>query len=196
MKPDLTLFAGFYINLPIGALVFVLLFLVKVPDHTIKGAEKQTHLQILAKLDLIGFVLFAPAAIQFLLALQWGGVKYSWGSATIIGLFCGSFGTLLVFLAWEYHKKDDAMIPFSIMRKRIILMSCLNNGFFFGSMLLSTYYLPIYFQAVRNATPTMSGVDMLPTVISTIIVGIAGGAIGIWRLSNAIFYSLDIITNI
>jgi hypothetical protein len=32
--------------------------------------------------------------------------------ATIIGLFCGAFGNLLIFLAWEYYVGDDAMILF------------------------------------------------------------------------------------
>ncbi|KAL3426138.1 major facilitator superfamily transporter [Phlyctema vagabunda] len=167
----------FYINLPCGAVVGVLLFLVKVPDMGNKKAERKGIANTLAKLDLLGFSLFAPAAIQFILALQWGGVKYAWGSATIIGLFCGAFGTLLVFLAWENHVGDDAMIPFSVIKRRVVWCSCLNYGCLMGSILSSTYYLPIYFQAVRNATPIISGVDILPTILSTMIAGIVAGVL-------------------
>ena len=169
---------GFYINLPCGAAVFTLLFFVQFPELTTKRAESETLLQTLGKLDPFGFALFAPAAIQLILALQWGGVANPWNSATIIGLFCGAAGTLLVFLAWEHRMKDSAMIPLSIMKQRVIWTSCMNIGCLFGSMLLGTYYLPIYFQAVRNATPTMSGVDLLPSVASTMIYGIATGALG------------------
>jgi hypothetical protein len=56
-------------------------------------------LQKLRKLDLVGFALFAPATIQFILVLQWSGIKYFWNGAAIIGLFCGAFGNLLIFLA-------------------------------------------------------------------------------------------------
>jgi hypothetical protein len=121
--------------------------------------------------------LFAPAAIQFILALQWGGIKYVWSSATVIGLFCGAFGTLLIFLAWEKHMGDGAMIPFSIISRRVVWSSAINYGCLMGSLLISTYYLPIYFQAVRDATPTLSGVDLLPSIISTMVFGIVSGGL-------------------
>jgi MFS family permease len=37
------------------------------------------------------------------------------------------------------------------------------------------YFLPIYFQAVRGATPTRSGVLILPTVVVQAFVGVAAG---------------------
>jgi hypothetical protein len=37
------------------------------------------------------------------------------------------------------------------------------------------YYLPIYFQAVRGASPTMSGVDLLPSILSQMIFAIVSG---------------------
>ncbi|KAK9250091.1 major facilitator superfamily domain-containing protein [Lipomyces tetrasporus] len=168
----------FYINLPCGGVAAILLF-ASLPHRNIKGARKQTILDTLSKLDLIGFSLFAPAAIQFIFALEFGGIKYSWNSATVIGLFCGSFGTLLVFLAWEYHMGDQAMIPLSIIGRRAVWSSSLNYACFMGSMLISSYYLPIYFQAVRNATPTLSGVNLLPSIISIMLFGIvSGGLVG------------------
>lgn len=167
--------SGFYINLPVGGLVVILLlFFLTVPAG--KGAGQGTFLSRLLKLDLIGFFFFAPAAIQFILALEWGGNKFPWHSATIIGLFCGSFGTLLVFLAWESHMGGKAMIPLSIIRRRVIWSSCLNYGCFMGSVLTVTYYLPIYFQSVKNASPTLSGVDLLPSIISTALFGPLTGA--------------------
>jgi hypothetical protein len=168
---------GFYINLPCGGVAAILLLFVSLPHRTVKSAGKQTVLNTLGKLDLIGFSVFAPAAIQFIFALELGGIKYSWNSATVIGLFCGSFGTLLVFLAWEYHMGDEAMIPLSIIRRPVVWSSSLNYACFVGSMLISTYYLPVYFQAVRNATPTLSGVDLLPSIISTILFGIVSGGL-------------------
>jgi hypothetical protein len=37
------------------------------------------------------------------------------------------------------------------------------------------YFLPIYFQAVRGASPTRSGVLILPAVVVQAIVGVAAG---------------------
>ena len=131
-----------------------------------------------AKLDLIGFALFAPAAIQLLLALQYGGIKFAWNSAQIIGLFCGAGGTFIVFLAWDYYKGDAAMIPFSMVRKKIVWASCLTYGFFLGQLFCVSYYLPIYFQGVKGASPTMSGVYVLPSVLSHVFAAMASGMLG------------------
>ena len=172
------LLSGFYINLPVGGAVAILLILIRIPDLTIKTEGQSTLLMILGKLDIFGFALFAPAAIQFLLALEWGGSRYVWKSATIIGLFCGAAGTFCVYLAWEYRRGDSAMIPFSMVRRRIVWCSCLNIFMFMGSMIITSYYMPIYFQAVRNATPTMSGVYILPAIISQVIFASVSGFLG------------------
>ena len=157
-------------------MVALCLLLLNLPDHTGKNAVKRTIGESLSKLDLIGFVIFAGSTIQILLALNWGGTRYPWNNAIIIGLFCGSGGALIIFLVWEYHMGDGAMIPFSLVRRRVIWSSCLNYACFAGWLLSSTYYLPIYFQAVRNATPTMSGVNLLPSIIGNMLfAGLTGG---------------------
>ncbi|MCJ1356954.1 MAG: hypothetical protein MMC33_006950 [Icmadophila ericetorum] len=169
----------FYINLPCGAVVALLLVFIALPDHSGKSTETRTVGQFLAKLDVIGFAIFAGASIQLLLALNWGGIDYSWSSSTIIGLFCGAGGVLLVFLPWEYYKGNEAMIPFSLIGRHVVWSSCVNYGFFAGCLLTSTYYLPIYFQAVRNATPTLSGVDLLPSILGNMLFAIlTGGLVG------------------
>lgn len=165
----------FYINLPIGGAVAILLMLINIPDRTVKTDAKSTIRTIIERFDIVGFVLFAPFAIQLLLALQWGGSRYSWDTAKIIGLFCGSFGTFCVFLAWEYRQGDGAMIPFSMVRQKIVWSGCMVSFFFMGSTLCTTYYLPIYFQAVRDATPTMSGVYLLPAILSQMIFATVSG---------------------
>ncbi|KAF3769428.1 MFS general substrate transporter [Cryphonectria parasitica EP155] len=169
----------FYINLPCAAVIWGFLLVVQIPGFRVSGDGMQPLSQILKKLDIIGFLLFTPTIVMFILALQWGGTTYSWHSATIIGLFCGAFGNLVLFLAWEYRVGDEAMIPLSMVRRRIIWSSCLNIACFTGCAFTTTYYFPVYFQSVRNATPLQSGVDMLPQVITNMIVTIfTGGLVG------------------
>ncbi|RDL38696.1 Uncharacterized protein BP5553_03036 [Venustampulla echinocandica] len=165
----------FYINLPAGALAAIFLFFIRIPSHHTKRTDKPSFRSILKSLDLVGFILFAPAAIMFLLALQWGGNTYKWDSATIIGLFCGSAATVVVFIGWEYTRGDSAMIPLSMVKKRPIASSCMVQLFQFGSMLSTSYYLAIYFQAVRGFAPTLSGVYMLPSILSQLMLGIVSG---------------------
>lgn len=148
---------------------------INIPDQFPKPPIKAAAKTILHELDLIGFVLFSPAAIQLLLALEYGAGSYPWGSARVIGLFCGSAGTFIVFLLWEHRQGDKAMIPLSMIVQRTVWTSCLFMIGLFGTVLTLSYYLPIYFQAVRNDSPIMSGVSLLPIMLSQVTFAVGSG---------------------
>ena len=152
-----------------------------MPKPKPSAVVKELH----KKLDLIGFALFAPAAIMFLLALQYGGNTYPWNSSEVIGLFVGAGVTFIVFCAWNYHKKDAAMIPVSMVSKRIVWSSCLVYGFLMSQMFTASYYLPIFFQGVLGASPTLSGVYLLPSILSQLFL-----AIGVGKLVGKVGYYL------
>jgi hypothetical protein len=116
---------------------------------------------------------------MFILALEWGGTTYKWSSGIVIGLFCGSAGMLVVFLAWEYKRGDTAMIPLSILKMRIVWCSCLTTFFNAGNMLITSYYMAIYFQAVRGVLPMLSGVYLLPAILSQMFLAVTSGILGI-----------------
>uniref|UniRef100_A0A093URC9 Putative HC-toxin efflux carrier TOXA n=1 Tax=Talaromyces marneffei PM1 TaxID=1077442 RepID=A0A093URC9_TALMA len=169
----------FYINLPIGGLAAILLLAIQIPGiNKDKKAKSQSGiLGVLTKLDPIGFLLFSPVAVMLLMALQWGGSQYAWNSATIIGLFCGAGIMAIIFLAWEYYAGDEAMIPFSMLRNRVVWSSCLVIWFLFGAMMVYSYYLPIWFQAVKDASSLQSGVDVLPFILSQVVASIVSGGL-------------------
>ena len=165
----------FWINLPAGGVSFALIIFYL---HLQKGATGSTPLkQKIQSLDLVGFTLFAGATTMLLLALQWGGVKYVWKSSVIIGLLVG-FGLMLaLFLGWQCYAGDSALIPPRLFHYRTVILA-------FGACLIAPggvatiiYYLPIWFQAVRGATPVSSGLRYLPSVISDVLTSIIGGAI-------------------
>ncbi|KAG4419149.1 hypothetical protein IFR04_007745 [Cadophora malorum] len=167
----------FYTNLPMGAVVALCLLLIHIPD--IRGdpssKPKHTFTSLFYDLDITGFSIFAPTVVMFLLALQWGGVEYPWKSATVIGLFCGSAGLLVVFLAWENKKGDEAMIPLAMVSKRVVWSATLSTFFLYGSLLGQAYYLAIYFQAVRGLSPSLSGAYALPGILSQVVfAGVSG----------------------
>jgi len=89
------------------------------------------------------------------------------------------------------------MIPFSMMKIRIVWCSCLIMLFFFGVQIVTAYYLAIYFQAVRGVTPTLSGVYLLPTILSqmlfAVISGVLVGRLGYympWAIGSAVLSSI------
>jgi hypothetical protein len=115
---------------------------------------------------------------MFLLALEWGGNTYRWDSATVIGLFCGAAGTIALFFIWESRIGDEAMIPLSMITRRIIASSCLAMLFTAACMITTSYYMAIYFQADKGVSPMLSGVYLLPSILTQMLFGVAAGGLG------------------
>lgn len=168
---------GFYVNLPAGALAAATMVVLHIPEQQ----TKQNPLSLLPRLhhhlDLIGFVLFAPAILMLLLALQFGGASHPWNSSVVIGLFCGSVAVFVVWFFWNRYRGDEAMIPYSIISRRDVLASGVYEAFLMSAVYGGIYYLPIYFQAVNNASAMLSGVYLLPMILAQLFMaGAAGGA--------------------
>lgn len=131
-----------------------------------------------SEFDLIGFALFAPSSVQCFLALQFGGNQYAWNSATVIGLFCGAGATFLLWLAWDHRQGDKAMIPLSLLKMRTVWSSCATGLFFAGTIFITGYYLPIFFQYIFGASPLKSGVDVLPNILTQMLMTMITGKLG------------------
>lgn len=173
----------FYINLPIGGLAAFIVFLFfhvkQAPTENVALIEK------LKSLDAIGFILFAGSITMLLLALQFGGVTYSWRSSVIIGLFVGCGVTMALFVAWQLHFGDSALIPPRLFTNRNVGLIMASSFFVNGPFQTIVYWLPIWFQAILGASPTGSGVRYLPTVIADVLSSTIGAGIvmklGIWN---------------
>lgn len=150
---------GFFINLPCGAVSALLLYFFfnppVRPTTEVKLVEKLKHL------DLPGFILFVPSVVMLLLGLNWGGIKYPWKSAAIVGLLCGAVLLLMVFAAWQWQQQDEASIPPSILSYRTVLLSSVFSLCVMGGLQLTAYYIPIWFQSVRGDDPTQSGTRLV-----------------------------------
>lgn len=146
------------------------------------SSSRLSYLQRLKHLDLGGLALFFPSVLMLLLAIQWGGNTHPWNSSTVIGLFCGSAATLVLFGVWELHQGDEASIPPSIIKRRSVLSASAISLFSMGALQLSAYYLPIYFQVIKDVTPLESGIRILPSVLSNVLASIISGLLGEWNL--------------
>ncbi|GAB1314339.1 hypothetical protein MFIFM68171_04549 [Madurella fahalii] len=169
---------SFWINLPIGAITVFLALVLRIPEQTPKGNPLSVLPQLHHHLDLIGFTLFAPAVIQLLLALQYGGNEFAWNSSQVIGLFCGAAATGIVWLVWNNHKGDAALLPPAMIRRRTVWSAAMFNAFQMVGIYGLFYYLPIYFQAVYNASAILSGVYIIPMILPQLLTaGITGGVL-------------------
>ncbi|KAK3897329.1 major facilitator superfamily domain-containing protein [Staphylotrichum tortipilum] len=161
---------AFYINLPAAAAILPVLLWVRIPETKRPVTEKNPRIwAVVDDVDIGGFALLSGFAVQLLLALQWGGSSYSWGSPRIIGLLCGSFVTLAVFALWVRFRNDKAILPLPLLGQTVVWTSTITFGFLTASMFTIVYYLPIYLQAVKGFTAILSGVNTLPNIIAQII---------------------------
>jgi hypothetical protein len=113
-----------------------MIFFSDMPEgELIKPKAAEAARDLHNRLDFVGFLLFSPSITMLLLAVQWGGNEYAWDSATVIGLFCGFVGNLLIWGIYNYRKGDKALIPFSMVAKTTVWTSCLFLGVLMGSMM-------------------------------------------------------------
>ena len=140
----------------------VVAFVVKIPGPK----NEKTLKEQFAQLDPIGNLFFLPGIVCLLLALQWGGSTYAWNNGRIIALLVIFGLCICAFIAVQIWKGDKATVPPHIIKQRSIAA-----GFWFstcngGAMMVMVYYLPIWFQVIKDASPVHSGIMNLPVLFA------------------------------
>ncbi|KAI3393978.1 hypothetical protein diail_3339 [Diaporthe ilicicola] len=168
----------FYVNVPVGGLAVLAILPMRVPEETAKPKALSLLPKLHKYLDLLGSFLFAPAVLQLLLALQFGGQAYAWNSSQVIGLLCGAAATAVVWYFWNRYRGDDGMMPRQMIGNWNVMASGMYVAFLTSAVYGGIYYLPLYFQAIDNASAMLSAVYLLPMIISQLITaGIAGAVV-------------------
>ncbi|KAJ7667212.1 transporter [Mycena rosella] len=204
----------FFINLPIGGVsLTAVLFLLKAAAPLGSDPTKRSWTDIfhqVLRLDFLGATLVAGAVTSVSLALQWGGNTKPWNDKAVIITFVFAAVLTGAFVAWERYIGDGAMTPTTIFSSRSVWAIFLFAFFTQFSLLLFSYYIPIFYQAVRHHTATASGIDLLPfmlgVVLTVISVSQAVGRFGYYwpflmcapvflALGSGLFYTLDTNTS-
>lgn len=167
----------FFINLPIGAITMIVIFFF-FPSPKVEKPKDETFLERLWHFDPIGTLVFMPAIICLLLALQWGGTTYAWNSGRIIALFV-LFGVLIILFVYvQYRQGEDATVPPRILANRSIWSGSLYAFGTGAAFFVLVYYIPIWFQAVQGVSAVNSGIRNLPMLLAVVISSIfAGGMV-------------------
>ncbi|HWD61749.1 MAG TPA: MDR family MFS transporter [Humibacter sp.] len=155
----------FLINVPIGviALIIVLRFL-HIPHNS--------HGRV--RIDWWG-AAFVILSLAPLLLVAEQGRDWGWSSVASISCFVIGGVGIVAFIIAEMLMKDDALIPLKLFRSSTFSMATVIGvlvGFgMFGAMLT----LPLYLQLVLGASPTESGLQLLPMILGLMIASIASG---------------------
>ncbi|KIV80537.1 hypothetical protein PV11_08030 [Exophiala sideris] len=165
----------FYINLPCGAVAIAMIVIfLDIPVEMLQ--QKSTTLrEKAARLDWFGTACFLPSIICFILALQWGGVTYSWSNARVVVLLVLAGVLFVAFILIQRWKGKDATVPGHILLNRSILAGVWFSFYNGACMQTLLYFLPIWFQAIKGASPIKSGIMTLPLVIGLVIASVSAG---------------------
>jgi EmrB/QacA subfamily drug resistance transporter len=154
----------FYVNLPIGVLAFGVL------AATLPSRRSETHHRI----DYAGAALLAVALTAVVLVCTLGGTDYAWDSSFIIGLGLAAVILLAGFIVAE-RRAPEPVLPPRLFTNRVFAVTSA-VGLIVGFALFgSVTYLPLFLQVVNGATPTGSGLQILPLMGGLLITSIASG---------------------
>ncbi len=145
----------FYVNLPLGIVALSLIGArLHLPVHKVEHS-----------LDFLGAGLLTISVTSLLLATVWGGTDYGWLSAQILGLFATFVISTILFI-WQELRFVEPLIPLRLFKNDIVrvstILSLLVGLGLFGVII----FLPEYQQIVRGASPTDSGLLLLPLVFA------------------------------
>ncbi|PVH92736.1 MFS general substrate transporter [Periconia macrospinosa] len=173
----------FYINLPFGAVAIALLpFLLQSQPKAKTDVTTTSFIQKLKQMDPLGTALFLPSVVCLVLALQWGGTTYAWSNWRVILLLVLAVLLAIGFAIVQVFMPDTATIPPRVMKGRTMLGAALFCICCYASILILSFYVPIFFQAIQNFSPTKSGLATLPSIlglfIGTVLAGVAVQRLG------------------
>lgn len=148
----------FFINVPIGVLVFALAR-AYVPASLPRDREK---------VDILGAVTVTGSLMALVYALAQAAER-GWGDSMTIGSFVAAIGLMVWFIVNELRVKHP-LIRLSIFRQRNVtgasiiqlLMPAAMFGFFF--------YMSIFMQQVLGYSPIQTGLANLPFTLTIMVV--------------------------
>jgi EmrB/QacA subfamily drug resistance transporter len=155
----------FWINLPLGLLAFAITgrALNALPRH------ERPH-----DLDFLGAALMVTATIAFLLALNWGGMRYPWGSWQIVSLI-GAAALMFALFGWRLGVAPEPFVSLSIMRNRVVAYAIGCAALAYGTMIALSIYTPVYFEVVLGLTASAAGLMLIPFMGGVVIGSTFGG---------------------
>ena len=154
----------FYINVPIGLISIVMIWIFLV-EHFEKKAKS---------IDYYGALTFSVGITALLYALISGGSTYAWTSPIIYLLFAVAILMIVLFLIIE-RKVKEPMLPLSLFRLRVISVSNAASLLTSAILIGITAYLPLWIQGILMHSATSAGLTLAPISIGWPIGATIGG---------------------
>ena len=114
-----------------------------------------------------------------LMAISFGGSLYLWYSGRIIGLFITAGVLIIIFFVQQSFltSASKRLFPVQFLRSPIMIMAFLATACASTVIFAPVYFIPLYFQFVRNDVALQAGVRLLPYVVFNVTKAMANGII-------------------
>lgn len=144
----------FFINLPAcGLAIPALYFSLKLPPR------KRTTWQELSKtFDFIGLVLIMAGCACLVVGFA-SASDNGWGQKQTIALLVVGCVLFIASLVNFLVTKRNAILPPRILRTRTTVFWLLCSTLHATAFLSASFYFPVFYQGIENASPLMSGVS-------------------------------------
>ncbi|QIS15010.1 MULTISPECIES: MDR family MFS transporter [Nocardia] len=144
----------FWINVPVGIVALVIAFRqLTIPSHRPKTRP-----------DYLGVLLMSTATTLLILITDWGGKRYAWGSATILGMAAALVLVVGVFIAVE-ARAEEPMLPLWLFRNRTFVLTS-TIGLLIGLVMFAALgFIPTYLQMATGASASVSGLLLIPMMV-------------------------------
>ncbi|MFF2521027.1 MDR family MFS transporter [Streptomyces liangshanensis] len=158
---------AFYINLPLGLVALVWLWLtLHVPAPRVE-----------ARIDWAGIGLLTLSITSIVLAATWAGSTYAWMSWQVLSLGAVAVTGLAAFISVE-KRVAEPLLPLTVFTGHrnyplSMVLTLAAGVVMFGAGL----YLPLFQQDVQGASAANSGLLMLPMMIPVVIVSTVAGKV-------------------
>jgi MFS family permease len=128
------------------------------------------------KIDYLGSFLLVASVSCLLLVTVWGGNQYEWGSPTIIGLALVGLALIGVFALQELRAAEP-VLPLRLFTNQVFSVSTVGSFIVGFAMYGVIIYMPLYLQVVNDATPTQSGLQLIPLMLGLVVGSVGSGRI-------------------
>ncbi|BDZ68544.1 hypothetical protein GCM10025860_19920 [Methanobacterium ferruginis] len=157
----------FFINVPIGAFVMILLW------KYLPNMGKDIKQKIFDYKGLITYIICLSTLLLALTIIQQGDTT---PTLTLVALFACAAVMLLGFI-WSERNAEEPLLPLHLFKNNIFTISAVCMFLIGTLMLSSTTYIPLFLQKVQGMTASSAGIFISPLFISTTIMSILGGKI-------------------
>lgn len=156
----------FLVNVPVGLVALV------VVAKTLHISSERRNLRV----DWWGASALVLGLVPLLTVAEQGR-EWGWGSGLSLACFALGLVGLVAFVLAERHMGEAALIPLRMFRVRVTAVTIAASVIIGMAMFGGIMILPLYMQIVHGASPTESGLLMLPMVGGMMIASISSGRV-------------------